>query len=219
MANLHPTGSDLKGASEQGKPSESYGNDTSPAAALPSQGGLGGAEQYDNDAVQAGSANAATDTENRDRPIVVIAFDPGITTGIATGVIRNGHMEVGSAQHKEDVDWLWHYLNLSCPDHIVYERFDYRRHKHRDGLELFSRELIGVIRLFAAIHNEVVPHVELYAQTPAEGVAGYYTDDTLKKEGLYKSGNPHANDAVRHLLQWYTFKAGYQFNTSGFSPC
>lgn len=214
MSNWH----EAKSAPEQGKGSEGYGNDTAQVPSLGSREGVSSSEGYNNSTSQDGSAEPSTLVVKPSRAIVVIALDPGITTGIATGVIKNGRMEVGSAQYKWDVYDLYKYLCRHQPDHLIYERFDYRRHKHRDGLELYSRELIGVAKLFAAIHNDLVHNLNIYEQMPAEGVGGYYTDNVLKAEGVYKVGNPHANDAVRHLLQWFTFKSGYQFNTSGFAP-
>lgn len=145
----------------------------------------------------------------------VIAIDPGVTTGIATGIIKLGEaMEVASMQEKMEVEDMWHFLNDQQPDVIVYETFEYRN-RARKGLVLFSRELIGVIRLFGRLHPATV---QLHDQSAYEGVGGYFTDKQLKEGNVYKPGNPHAMDATRHLLQWYTFGPGYRYNANGFTP-
>jgi hypothetical protein len=52
-------------------------------------------------------------------------------------------------------------------------------------------------------------------QTAAKG-KGYYTNHHLQAADVYTRGIPHGMDALRHLLQWYTFEAGYQYNKHGF---
>jgi hypothetical protein len=96
------------------------------------------------------------------------------------------------------------------PDVIVYERFDYRN-RARKGLELISRELIGVAELYTQQHPQVI----LHKQT-ASSVMSYYNDNRLRLDLVYKPGKEHANDAVRHLLYWFTFGPGYKYNEHGF---
>lgn len=151
----------------------------------------------------------------------VIALDPGITTGYAVGVIELDAVEpmgVISGQFKWDESGLFQELNRSSPDRIIYETFQYRSEKMygKKGalykVELFPRNLIGVINLYAQLNT----NVKLYTQSPAAGKS-YWGDQMLKKALVYKVGSPHANDAMRHLLQWYQFGPGYQFNKEGFT--
>lgn len=140
----------------------------------------------------------------------VLALDPGGTTGFAEGIINdNGLMTIRTGQTKLAHYELFAQLTLVAPDKIIYETFKYRN-RARKGLELISAELIGVIQLYSHQYS-----VEVFAQDPGE-VMGHFTDKKLKQDGLYKKAHPHAMDALRHLLHWYTFKEGYQYNIQGF---
>lgn len=143
--------------------------------------------------------------------IKVIAFDPGITTGYAIGFIKDGRMGVLSGQQKYSHNELYAAMKLAHPDIAVTESFEFRR-KSRSGLILFSVEMIGVMALYCGHHG-----IPLFRQTAMKGKS-YYTDAKLKKDHLYKTAKPHANDACRHLLHWYTFGSGYQYNTQGYKP-
>jgi hypothetical protein len=126
-----------------------------------------------------------------------IALDPGGTTGYlyCTDGVRVYQHQMGPQEHHED---LWKVLNDYNPEVIIYETFQYR-----NGLEkaiLVSCEYIGIIRLWGMMN----PSATLVPQTPAVG-KGFWTDDKLKKLGLYRTGAPHAMDATRHWLQYRAF--------------
>jgi hypothetical protein len=147
-----------------------------------------------------------------DEPRRAIAFDPGITTGVANGLLLpEGHMEVSGFQDKLNTKDLFEYLQSSKPHYIIYERFDYRN-RARDRLVLFSRDLIGVIDLYSKLTE-----TPTFRYMPVE-VMRYFTDNYLKTEKVFKPNLPHYNDAMRHLLHWYTFGYGYQFNKNGYVP-
>lgn len=149
--------------------------------------------------------------------IKVTAFDPGITTGYATGLIENGKMGVVSGQDKWNEFELYVQLKRSKPDVVIYETFEYRNQPKvkRDKVVLFSRNLIGVLNLYVyERHSQKMP-VVCVQQTPFQGKS-YFTDNVLKKHGLHKPGRLHANDAVRHILQWYQFGPGYEHNKHGY---
>lgn len=151
------------------------------------------------------------------------AFDPGITTGHATGIIDNGKLGVVSGQHKWNEFELYIQLKFSKPDIIIYERFEYRSQKayNVDNAELFPRNLIGVINLYCQEReSQGNPLDGIYAQMPAQvlGKKCYWSNDKLKLGGVYKIANPHANDAMRHLLYWMQFGYGYKLITNGFEP-
>jgi hypothetical protein len=150
--------------------------------------------------------------------IKVISLDPGGTTGWAKGLISDGRMGVISGQFAYNHLQLFDGIRVFRPDHIVCERFDYRKPaKGSEGTELISRELIGVVNLYVQVREEQNTKVELYMQMPAEALGGYWQkDEKLKEDKVFMVGKPHANDAMRHLLQWYQFKEGYQFNKDGF---
>ena len=150
--------------------------------------------------------------------IKVIALDPGITTGYVSGLIEDGKLKLASGQAKWNELGLYSQLCIGKPDIIVYERFEYRSVKHGSygdlsNVELFPRNLIGVINLYAQ-QNEITCYPQM--PTSALGKNAYFSDNKLKTAGVYKVANPHANDAMRHILQWWQFGAGYRYNTDGF---
>ena len=141
----------------------------------------------------------------------VIALDPGVTTGYAIGIIDAGHMYVVTGEERWDHKGLWDFLEENKPDVIISERFEFRN-RARKGLELFSRELIGVCNLYCQLNN-----MELVLQNPLkDNEATFFNDDRLKKDKIHKAGKGHANDAARHLLTWYQFRGGYKYNKSGY---
>jgi hypothetical protein len=90
--------------------------------------------------------------------------------------------------------------------HIVYEDFQYRN-MPRTGLNLMPVKLIGVIEIFQERYE---PLVSFTKQSPSTGKT-YYSDQRLKDLGVWPKGLKHGRDAIRHLLQWYTFGYGSQF--------
>lgn len=162
--------------------------------------------------------------------IKVHAFDPGVTTGYATGIIDDGKLGVVSGQAKWNEYEIYTQLRFSSPDIIVYERFEYRSNKayHVDNVDLFPRNLIGAIHVYVYEREYLVKEgktnglepVIVYTQMPAQvlGKMAYWTDKKLKDALVYKVSAPHANDAMRHLLYWWNYGSGYQYNTNGFEP-
>lgn len=151
----------------------------------------------------------------------VIALDPGITTGYAEGLITDGKLGVISGQLKLNEVEMHRELKERNPDIIIYERFEYRSKKayNVDNAELFPRNLIGVINFYCQERElDGRPLMQVHTQMPATvlGKRCYWTNEKLKAAGVYKVANPHANDAMRHLLYWYKFGPGYKFNTDGF---
>lgn len=145
--------------------------------------------------------------------ISVLAIDPGITTGHALGIIDDGLMKISTGQQKYSEYELWSALHRTKPDVLIYERFEGRA--SIQGVELFSRNLIGVMNLYDQMTLELM----CVQQMPQYAIGGYWTDVILKKVMLYKAlKGGHANDACRHLLQWFTFGPGYKFNTKGYEP-
>jgi hypothetical protein len=145
--------------------------------------------------------------------VKVISFDPGITTGYTFSTIRGGFLSINADQEKWTVEGIWDYLVKVRPDFIIYEGFNYRN-RARAGLELFPVQLIGVINLYGCKHK-IVRSVNLFEQQPGTGF-DYFTDIKLKADKLYKPGKPHAMDALRHLLHWWTFGPGYRYNENGY---
>ena len=141
--------------------------------------------------------------------ITVVSLDPGRTTGHAVGVIEDGLMRVRCGQTQFDHIMLYNQLQMIDAQYIICEEFEFRN-RSRKGLDLYPRELLGVCELYVQQHKRI-----LFRQKAMEGKA-FYSNDKLKRDGLYLPGKPHAMDGLRHLLHWYTFGFGFQFNTSGY---
>lgn len=145
----------------------------------------------------------------------IIALDPGITTGYAIGDIsEDGEMIVLTGENRWDHKSLYDFLESNHVDVIICESFEFRK-KARQGLELYSRELIGVCNLYIQMH--MPQNVKLHMQQPLKSSdTTYFNDNRLKIDHIFKEGKGHANDAARHLLTWYQFRSGFQYNKKGY---
>lgn len=128
----------------------------------------------------------------------IIAFDPGVTTGVAWTTFGD---EIDATQITGGAIGVWEWLEKTqdaagFPDVIVYEKFLYQR---RDKVVLDPVEVIGVIKLWA--HQNVIP---IQGLTAAQA-KGFWSDKKLKTVGVYETGLKHANDAIRHLLYYLSF--------------
>ena len=120
--------------------------------------------------------------------LTIVALDPGVTTGWADlNRERYSTRQLTGEHHVE----LWDALYNLEPDIVVCERFTYQR---RDKVILKSVEYIGVVTLYCEQYK-----VPLRMQTPSQA-KNLWTDNKLKLVGQYKPNQPHANDAMRHLL-------------------
>jgi len=133
-----------------------------------------------------------------------LSLDPGRTTGYALGILDGNSLKIDYNQTEFDHLSLYEFLDYAHLDFIVCESFEFRQGK-QTGVDLYPCELIGVVKLYAASNP-----IELYMQTAAQG-KGYYDNDKLKEMDLYKRGLQHGRDACRHLLQWFSFGAGFQY--------
>jgi len=135
---------------------------------------------------------------------ILLALDPGVTTGYCLGRMNVDTCEIAYNEAQLQPADLLLMLQDIEPRAIVYEDFLYRN-RSRDKLVLFSVQLIGVIEAYRVL----APECAVTKQTPAEGM-GHYNDNTLRRLDLYQQGTVHGRDAARHLLQYMTFKAGWQ---------
>ena len=137
--------------------------------------------------------------------MLVLCLDPGGTTGYAYGKVGDDKIfrYIGAGQSKMGEDRLYGMLTSLDPAILVAESFDSRA--GIAGVELVSRNLLGVCELWAKVRNRDIRY-----QSASEGF-GFYADAKLQKMGVWIPGNVHANDASRHLLHWATFKEGSQW--------
>jgi hypothetical protein len=146
--------------------------------------------------------------------IRALAVDPGKTTGYCLA-FSGDEIELQITQGRDDVSEFWKVLNNTKPEHLIVEKFEFRRGNwsgagHGGAVDLFPVQLIGVARLYSWNGNEC----QLHMQSPAMGKS-YYTDMILKNNGFYKRGTPHGRDAERHMLHWLKFGYGHQFVQDG----
>ena len=136
----------------------------------------------------------------------VICIDPGVTTGYVLANIHFKEVDVRANQERLSHKGLWNLLLTYKPHHIVYEGFEYR--PRLGAAELFPRELIGVIRLYAEFYN-----CGSKEQKPSTGIGGFYKKkEKLMEKDLWVKGCPHGMDAMRHFLYWFNFGHGSQYN-------
>jgi len=164
------------------------------------------------------------------QPRVAIGLDPGGTTGGAYLL---------NPEDKPLSHWVWGAFEFDrCKDdgrlmgllrelgaisreaepyraeavvHIIYESFDFRHEeRNRDKIDYTAAEVIGALRLWAYER----PYVRLIRSGASLG-KGFWTDDKIKKLGLWVPGKRHAMDATRHLLRHLAFT---QDRTELFQP-
>jgi hypothetical protein len=142
--------------------------------------------------------------------MVIIAIDPGQTTGWAIYNNQNGKEKFSCGQwgphdhHQDLYGWLelWHTQDFA----VIGERFDFRG-DDRSDINLMAREYIGVMKLFAQERGVVVVW-----QWPFEGVGSksFIQPSNLRSLGIWVKGGAdewiHAMDAYRHLLYFMTAK-------------
>jgi hypothetical protein len=133
-----------------------------------------------------------------------VSLDPGITTGYSLAILDGDSLYISYDQDKFSHRELYNVLDGIEPDEVICESFEYRNNQHRDNLELYSLEMIGVVRLYC----------DPVMQNAAKG-KGFYSDEKLRRMGLYVRGLDHGRDAARHLLHWFTFGPGYRYNKPG----
>ena len=86
-------------------------------------------------------------------------------------------------------------LDALAPTHLVYEAWD---NTANPAAIMDSVEYIGVANLWAQKHNRPI-----VAQHRGDAKQ-LWTDEKLRALGYYRPSMPHANDAMRHLLYFYT---------------
>jgi hypothetical protein len=101
---------------------------------------------------------------------------------------------------------------------VICERFDYRPvGKYNFGgsraipkVDLTPREVIGILKLSCAyFFNEIIwqapGDVNGDDGKKTDNPSVFWTDEKVKKLGLYKPGHVHEMDAVKHILYYRAF--------------
>lgn len=126
--------------------------------------------------------------------VKILAVDPGVTTGMATFDTETKkwrRWQIGPEDHHE---LLWD--EMREVDELVCEDFNFRPNPNRRKVILKSVEYIGVMKLYSSGHG-----APLRIQLPSQA-KGLWTDDKLKKLGLWEPSLKHAMDATRHMLYY-----------------
>ena len=152
---------------------------------------------------------------------IVLALDPGYTTGIAC--IQGDTLRMYGQMNTRKLDLLTYkdierildeYLSLwdvntdihtMCKFQLVAE--DYRiyswKSEEHEWSDVYVARLIGFIQA-VCVQRGVTMHLRL-----AQHAKGFMTDDKLKRMGWYQRGLPHARDAIRHALYHTLFDTTY----------
>lgn len=142
--------------------------------------------------------------------LTILAFDPGGTTGWA--MFRAEEIFDPTTEENRYYDTSWSCGQIGPLEHhnelntflelqqtektiIVFEAFEYRN-QSRAGLNLMSREYIGVIKRFC--QERGIPTVKVNASQ----AKGFVRDTHLKRLGLWFFAYKHAMDANRHLVNY-----------------
>ena len=141
---------------------------------------------------------------------VVLALDPGVTTGYCYGVGEDNVLYLAPGEHKftmvEFYELLEAFIGMHDHTNLIYEDFTYRNYA-RMGLDLTPVKIIGIIELFVERYEPLLMPTKQSASTGKS----FYNDDELKRLGVYKVGKKHGRDATRHLLQWANFGGGGRY--------
>ena len=130
----------------------------------------------------------------------IIAFDPGVTTGVAIWQEEQGawpeewnRFTLGPDDHHQQ---LFSMLDLSY-DVVIWESFQYRG---QTSAILKSVEYIGVLELVKQNFARSSPSTIFHPQ-PSSVAKGFWNDKRLKQIDLWTNVT-HTRDATRHLLYY-----------------
>lgn len=123
---------------------------------------------------------------------MIIAFDPGTTTGVAW--IENGEFHGEQFTETE----LYENIDEWCEriGHARIEQFVINAATIRKTVVYDSLYLIGYLRYCAWRCG-----FEISFSKPAD-VMSSFPDAALKRADMFTKGKPHANDAARHLAHF-----------------
>lgn len=128
-----------------------------------------------------------------------ISIDPGETVGYS---IWEDSKRLTQGE-KKTIDFLIMLEDIIDElDLIIYEGYALRRSSAKAMInnEFITSQVIGVIKWLA-----YKAKVETVKQSPAQ--KEFFTNNRLKKLGLYDRGQQHARDSVRHALYYQFFTA------------
>ena len=142
-----------------------------------------------------------------------LTIDPGGTTGYCRATLNPGkptHLIVSERRmtHME----LYGFIEENDPDILIFEDFEYRP-GYLVGLDMFAKELVGVMKLYGEeVNMRPLENLDIYSQQPARKEA-FSKRKRLEEMGCWARGKEHGRDAVRHFLYWFYFAQGNPYRT------
>lgn len=138
----------------------------------------------------------------------LLAFDPGETTGWTAMTVDASRQIFIDAQGQLDT-WpmevglpnVERVFEAFEPNFVVYEAYHvyaWRLQEHTFS-EVPTIQLIGMIKTISLQRS-----INFGEQTAQTGKA-FFTDDRLKRMGIFFEGQKHARDSLRHACQFVTF--------------
>lgn len=111
---------------------------------------------------------------------------------------------------------LWDLLDKTLNDStimgkeltIILEPFEFRKEERdRYKIDYTPAEYVGVVKSFVGTRQREGYSVSLAMSAASQG-KGFWSDNKLKRVGLYHKSSKHIRDATRHLLRFRTFELG-----------
>lgn len=136
---------------------------------------------------------------------MILAVDPGPHTGLVwrldDGTFQARTLDLTLVDQPHLSLWQWMLTALQPGDEVVLESFEFRKNERdREYIDYKAGEYVGVVQLFCQLNC-----LPCLMQNAATG-KGFWTDDKLKRAGLYKvCDSRHTRDAMRHWLKYWTF--------------
>jgi len=133
----------------------------------------------------------------------LLSLDPGETTGwavfIGSKLFRSGQIKTKTVE--TGIVELQGLLKKYKPDFLVYEHYRVYQHKAKDHAhsDLHTSQFIGAIKTICLLWG-----INYHAQM-ASVAKGFCTDEKLKFWDMYRKGEKHARDAIRHGTYFLVF--------------
>jgi hypothetical protein len=154
----------------------------------------------------------------------IIGIDPGETTGVCIWDEDTDKYYMNQVVTDDGRNYYWFLTWLDReierrygPKWLVVEKFEFRQSdRHRDKISYVPAEVIGALK-YTHARQWTNLNVILVMQGASQG-KGFWDDDKIRKLGLWKPGERHAMDALRHVLHYRTFTLGDKSVLVKFKP-
>jgi hypothetical protein len=149
--------------------------------------------------------------------MIILAVDPGLTTGMA---LFNTITSSYKVEQITGFEKFSEFMSAWCdgldpiPDVIVVEKYTITPETAKKTQQYEALEITGVLRHL--VHEWGSQWVEPQLPSAAMKLG---TNDRLKRVGWYVKGKPHAMDAARHLFLWCCKNGIIQFSGEGLPVC